>query len=448
MGIFMPLVRGFKALRYNVEKIQDLSHVITPPYDIISPEIRDTLAKRSEYNFVHIDLPVDCSKMNRYERASKLFKDWKDKQIFVKEGKVSAYWLRQRFTDVRGVQMERLTLLALTEIPDENDTDAQILPHERTFEKPIEDRISLLNATNAQLSPIFLIFPDKEQILRQCFANEIRNGSKAPDLSVVTIDGVLNELWRTDWSEELTHLFKDKTLYIADGHHRFQTAKKLLQDKKRKYNETKENGNKQSIEPYKYVLTGFVTFEDPGLLIYAPHRVIQELPNVDYEVFFNELSKYFKLSRIEENPVDYLMREQKECNKEEGEKTLHCFGLVVKNKGRFLLELNEHGYNKLISEEKTRALQDVNVYALHKLLFEEILKLAPDTQLIYEINPFRCIEMVEMEGAEMAFLINPIYPEVIKKCADNHEFMPQKATYFFPKIPSGLVVYEYTEESL
>ncbi|HOV32953.1 MAG TPA: DUF1015 domain-containing protein [Candidatus Hydrogenedens sp.] len=443
----MPLVRGFKALRYNIEKIQDLSHVITPPYDIISPEIRDTLAKRSEYNFVHIDLPVDCSKKNRYERAGELFKDWKDKQIFVKEGKVSAYWLRQRFTDVRGVQMERLTLLALTEIPNENDSDTQILPHERTFKKPIEDRISLLNATNAQLSPIFLIFSDKEQILRQCFTNEIRNGNKEPDLSIVTIDGVLNELWRTDWQEGLTNLFEDKTLYIADGHHRYQTAKKLLRDKKRTFEAGK--GNKgQNIEPYKYILTGFVAFDDPGLLIYAPHRVIKELPNIDYEVFFNELAKYFKVSRIEENPVDYLMMEQKECNKKESEKPLHRFGLVVKNKGRFLLELNEHGYNRLISKGTTRALQDVNVYALHKLLFEEILKLAPDAQLIYEINPFRCIEMVEMEGLEMAFLINPIYPEVIKKCAENFEFMPQKATYFFPKIPSGLVVYEYTEESL
>jgi len=443
----MPLVRGFKALRYNDDKIPDLSHVVTPPYDIISPEIRDTLAKRSEYNFVHIDLPVDCSKMNRYERASKLFKDWKSKQVLVKDNKVSAYWLRQRFTDVRGVQMERLTLLALIEIPDESDTNAQILPHERTFEKPIEDRISLLNATNAQLSPIFLIFSDREQVLRQCFFNEIRNGNKEPDLSVVTIDGVLNELWRMDWSQELTQLFENKTLYIADGHHRFRTAKKFLEDKKR-LNETRTDEKRQSIEPYKYVLTGFVAFEDPGLLIYAPHRVIKNLPDIDYGVFFNELSKYFKVSQIKENPVDYLMKEQKECDRKEDVKSFHRFGLVVKNKGRFLLELNEYGYNKLISKGKTHALQDVNVYVLHKLLFEEILKLAPDAQLVYEINPFRCIEMVEMEGSEMAFLVNPIYPEVIKKCAENREFMPQKATYFFPKIPSGLVVYEFTEESL
>ncbi|HOQ32258.1 MAG TPA: DUF1015 domain-containing protein, partial [Candidatus Hydrogenedens sp.] len=89
-----------------------------------------------------------------------------------------------------------------------------------------------------------------------------------------------------------------------------------------------------------------------------------------------------------------------------------------------------------------------NVYVLHKLIFEEIMKLEPNTQLIYETNPFRCIEMVEMEQAELAFLINPICPEVIKKCADNGEFMPQKATYFFPKIPSGLVIYELSKESL
>ncbi len=434
----MPLVRGFRALRYNAGKIVDFSDVITPPYDIITHEIREDLAKRSEYNFVHIDLPVEDLSKTKYEKASELLKKWQRENILVRERQTSAYWLKQRFTDIRGIQMERLALLALTKIPEEKENSSQILPHERTFNKPVEDRKALIHTTNAQLSPVFFIFSDKERILQQCFIKYVKNNNKPPDISVVTIDGVLNELWQTEWNEEITQLFENKTLYIADGHHRFQTAKKVLEEKK------KEDIN---IEPYQYVLTGFVAFEDPGLLIYAPHRVINNITDIDYDTFFSEMGKYFNITRVENNPVDYVLQKQKECEYNNNKKYSHCFGLIIKNKGRFLIEINEEGYKKLC-REKTRALHEVNVYILHKVIFEEILKLEPNVQLIYETNPFRCIEMVEKEKAEMAFLINPICPEIIKKCADNGEFMPQKATYFFPKIPSGLVMYELTKESL
>lgn len=433
----MPLVRGFRALRYNASKIFDFSNVITPPYDIITHEIREDLAKRSKYNFVHIDLPVGDFSKTKYEKASELLKKWQEENILVRERQTSAYWLKQRFTDIRGIQMERLALLALIKIPEEKENSSQILPHERTFNKPVEDRKALIHATNAQLSPVFFIFSDKQRILQQCFIKYVKNNNKPPDISVVTIDGVLNELWQTEWNEEITQLFEDKTLYIADGHHRFQTAKKILEEKK------KENIN---IEPYQYVLTGFVAFEDPGLVIYAPHRVINNIMDIDYDAFFSQMQKYFNITHVENNYIDYVLQNQKECENN-NKKISHCFGLVIKNKGRFLIEINEEGYKKLCGE-KTSALHDVNIYILHKLVFEEILKLEPNVQLIYETNPFRCIEMVEKEKAEMAFLINPICPEIIKKCADNGEFMPQKATYFFPKIPSGLVVYELTEESL
>lgn len=433
----MPRVRGFRALRYNVDKINDFGDVITPPYDIISPEIREDLAKRSEYNFVHIDLPVDGLCKTKYERASELLKEWQEKNILVREKQPSAYWLRQKFTDIRGIPMERLALLALTKIPNEKEMNPQILPHERTFDKPVEDRMALISATNAQLSPVFFIFSDKEKVLQECFTKYVKDNKKLPDVSVVTIDGVLNEFWQTDWDVEITALFENKTLYIADGHHRFQTAKKILEEKKKIYSD---------IEPYQYVLTGFVAFEDPGLVIYAPHRVISNLPDIDYRVFLERIKDYFNVTQVGDNPVEYVMQKQKECENN-NKKHLHCFGLIIKNKGRYLIELNEEGFRK-VYEEKTNALYDVNVYILHKLIFEEILNLDPNVQLMYETNPFRCIEMVEKERADMAFLINPICPEVIKKCADNGEFMPQKATYFFPKIPSGLVIYELSKESL
>lgn len=438
----MPLVRGFRALRYNDNKINDFSNVITPPYDIITPEIRENLAERSKYNFVHIDLPMEDSHKSKYEKAREIFQEWQDNNILIREKEVSAYWLRQRFTDIRGIQMERLALLALTKIPEAQEDMSKILPHERTFSKPVEDRMALLNATNAQLSPIFFIFSDREKKFQESFIKYVIETRKQPSITVVTIDGVLNELWQTEWDDELTYLFEDKTLYIADGHHRFQTAKKILEEKKKEVNDNKV------LEPYRYVLTGFVAFEDPGLVIYAPHRVVKNVNDINYEQFFECLKKYFNIIQVEDNPIEYVMQRQKECENNNHKKYFHCFGMIIKNRGRFLIELNDKGYKRITEQEKNNALHDVNVYVLHKLIFEEIMKLEPNTQLIYETNPFRCIEMVEMEKAEMAFLINPICPEIIKKCADNGEFMPQKATYFFPKIPSGLVVYELSRESL
>jgi len=438
----MPFIRGFKALHYNPEKIDDFANVIVPPYDIINSEMRDNLAKRSEYNFVHIDLPIDTNCKSKYENAGELFKEWQEKKIFIRDSHISAYWLRQRFTDIRGIQMERLTLLSLIKIPLHGEEN-QILPHEKTFEKPIEDRLSLMKTTNAQLSPVFLIFSDTERHINKVFYNLIKNENKQPEICVTTIDGVFNEIWQTRWIEELTEIFKDKTLYIADGHHRFKTAKHLLQEKLGSVEEIKKDRN--MIEPYFYLFTGLVAFEDPGLIINAPHRVIKNI-EIDYDSFFSKLSVYFNIVHIEGNPIDYIHKRENNCG--DKSKTSRCFGFVDKNKGRFILELKEEGLKRLIEKQNTKALHETDVYVLHKLLFEEVLKLTPENPLIYETNPFRCIEMVEMENCSMAFLINPISPHTIKKCADNHEFMPQKATYFFPKIPSGLIVYELSNESL
>lgn len=430
----MPKVIGFKALRYNPELFSDFSTVITPPYDIVTPEIRTTLSHRSPYNFIHIDLPEGD---NKYVVAGNLFRKWLGERVFIRDSALKAYWLRQRFIDMRGLQFERLALFALVEICGD-EKEQHILAHEETFKKPVEDRIALMETTRAQLSPIFLLYSDPHQEIKQMF-NEVSGHS--PEMSFVTYDGTVNEVWISDWKEELTEFFKDKLFYIADGHHRFKTAQYWL---KEQYKSHSDLPTSIPFHPYQFVFSGLVALQDSGLIIYSPHRVLSALDGFSSDEFIKKSADYFIITRIDENPVEYLLKKENQCK----DKFSFHFGVIIKNKGRFIFELKESVYENWVKEIKTKALHQVGVFVLHKIIFERIMLLPSDFEFIYETNPFRCIEMVDTGLADMAFLLCPISPGVIQRCAECREYMPQKATYFFPKLPSGVAIYELSLESL
>lgn len=437
----MKVVRGFKGVRYNPEFVGELDNVITPPYDIISPELRDTLANLSEYNFVHIDLPKEKEGQNKYKYAGDLYSIWKKKGVLLKDNSPKTYWLVQSFKDSRGYFRERLALLTLVKLPVDEFDQPHIFPHEKTFEKPVEDRKLLFEATNSELSPVFLLYSDPEHRLEEIFKSEMNKGNAYRlTYTVNTVDGVTNNFIVSDWNEALESLFIDKNFYIADGHHRFKMALSNLREKVK----SGEISNADD-EPYFYLFSAIVAIEDPGLMIYSPHRILKKFPNGFSENDIMSLIKeIFDINYLGEYSIDRLL-----AMLNSSVTNVTTYGLVTKRGATYLITLKREIIEKMLKNGTNSKIQQVCVYPLHRFLFESIeLKSNTKLELAYEPDIEKCIKWLKENKAEMVFLLGQISPSVVKECAEAGEFMPQKSTYFFPKIPSGLVIYELSKDSL
>ncbi len=440
----MQIVRGFKGFRYNPEVIKDFGEVIIPPYDIISPEFREYLAGLNEYNFVHIDLPKEGRNgVSKYENAGKIYSKWKREGVLIRDSSPKAYWLYQQFKDFSGVEYNRLALLALVKLPVYEGDEPKIFPHEKTFDKPIEDRSLLFRATNSELSPVFLLFSDTYNRVRDIFDTEILPYSKRNEVvEFTTFDGVINRYFVSDWRDELTELFEEKVFYIADGHHRFRMALGNLRKKV-------ELDGESSIgidNPYLYVFSALVCLEDPGLVIYSPHRVVKNLPSgMSVRNFMEVVKEFFEVESCKGVSLESLL----ERLMSEGGVSTHCYGLLTREGDVYLIRLKEEIFKSLSKDELPKVVPRVCVYPLHRFIFDIIEeRYGVKVELEYEPDVSKCVEYLRNSKAELVFLLGKISPEIVKECAEAGEFMPQKSTYFFPKIPSGLVIYELTEESL
>lgn len=440
----MQIVRGFKGFRYNPKVIKDFGEVIIPPYDIISPEFREYLAGLNEYNFVHIDLPKEGKDgVSKYESAGKIYSKWKRDGVLLRDSSPKAYWLYQYFRDFSGMEYTRLALLALVKLPVYDADEPKIFPHEKTFDKPIEDRSLLFRATNSELSPVFLLFSDTDNSLRGIFDTEILPYSNENEIvEFTTFDGVVNRYFVSDWKNELTELFEGKVFYIADGHHRFKMALGNL----RKRMELNGGSSIGVDDPYLYVFSALVCLEDPGLVIYSPHRVVRNLPSgMSVGSFMDVVKEFFEVESCEGVGLESLLGR---LLFEDGVNT-HCYGVLTRDGGVYLIRLKEDVFNSLIKDELSKVVPRVCVYPLHRFIFDTIEeRYGTKVELEYEPDVSKCVEYLRNNKAELVFFLGKISPGIVKECAEVGEFMPQKSTYFFPKIPSGLVIYELTEESL
>ncbi|MCX8064269.1 MAG: DUF1015 domain-containing protein [Candidatus Hydrogenedentes bacterium] len=437
----MKLVRGFRGVRYNLKLIGNPDNVIVPPYDVISSELRNYLASLSRYNFVHIDLPEEKEGRNKYQLAGELYSLWKKEGILFKDTSPKAYWLIQQFKDSQGSVRERLALLALVKLPTNEYDKPLIFPHERTFEKPVEDRKLLFEATNSELSPIFFLYSDPGLHLREIFESKVKKSLDSWfSYEVRTVDGVVNTFIVTDWIENLDDLFRDKTFYIADGHHRFKMASSKLREKL----EFSHEINDSSLEPYLYVFSAIVAIEDSGLIIYSPHRIVKKFPSGLSKADFMEFIRAsFDIIPFRGDSLEKLLEE---VNSSIGAPT---YGLITKDRETYLIILKKDVFERMQLNEFTNKIHQVCVYPIHRFLFEIVeAKYGTSLDLAYEPNLGKCMEYLERNEAEMVFLLGQISPSIVRECAEAGEFMPQKSTYFFPKIPSGLVVYELDKESL
>lgn len=414
----MAEVRGFRAFRFDPAVVGNLDDVVTPPFDVITEEERVLLAARGPYNYTHVILPQDRDGMSKYDVAAQLLNDWIAQGALKQDPENAFYLLEQTFAALDGETCVRRGFLGVCKVPEPGDDT--VLGHERTFEWKVTDRLALTEATRANLGAVFVLYQDDKQELAS-FLGQMNQ--RPPDLVARTFEGVTQRVWRVTANPTVTAFFAGKRLYIADGHHRYRTAH-TYRDKLRLAE--KPDGPR----PYDYVLMGFIALDDPGLFVYPAHRVVDLPANFNQQEFLKQLERWFEVLAVEDDLATHV-REEGDC----------AIGLALRGGKRFVLRLRNIDRVELLGDAHGAAWRDLDVSVLHGGILEGILHFASDAVHIYEKDPTIAIGMVESGKKGAAFILRNMQPSQVCACAEARESMPQKATYFFPKLPSGAAIY-------
>jgi len=426
------LVYPFKGILYNQEKTGDISKVLTPPYDVISPKMQDEYHALNPHNIVRIILnkatQQDSEKNNVYTRAAGIFKDWQKEGVFAEDGKPAFYIYGQEF-DYQGKARQRLGFIGLAKI--DGDPKNVVLPHEKTFQAPKEDRERLLEVTKLNTSCIFCLFQDEKREIDEIFEECIKD---AP-LMDTEVDGVKNRLWRISDPEKIKKIqdaMEHKNIFIADGHHRYEAA---VNYRNRMFSEDKSFDENS---PYNFVMMYFASFQDRGITILSTHRILKSLNGLSLEQFLKGLEAFFDI---------LLVGSEKECfeameGHAEGE---HVFGMYACSQYRILKLKDRNAVQQKAAdgEKRSDAYFKLDSAILQTLVLDEILKIDPATYqqcISYTRETDIAIKLVDEKEYTCAFFLNPTRPHQVRDISLAMDRMPQKSTYFYPKLLTGIVL--------
>ncbi len=432
--MFKVSVLPFRPYIYDVQSAGEIKNLTAPPYDVISKELQDDLYERSEHNIVRLEFGKefdgDDETENKYTRAALLFKEWIDKGILKRETKNSIYVYAQTFT-IDDVSYERIGFLSLFRLP-ETKENGSIYGHEATLSKPKEDRFKLMEAANANFSPIFSVFEDKNSAVLNILKKSIDDGDgKAKKLfDFIDENGIKNVLYRLEDEGVIAHIQSEmahKPVYIADGHHRFETCINF-RDYVKKEGLEKKGINADSCLMY------FAPSNQDGLVILPTHRGIKG-KNIDIENLLERIKEDFD---YKETNLAALLKE----NKKSGENSV-SFGFAHKSGRAFILSFKEDKYKN--DNRNGNPLGRLDVSVLQEYILKKALNITQeeiDTQkyLVYEKDSQKALEKVKRGGLESVFFMNPTKIEDVIGIASLNLRMPQKSTYFYPKILTGLAV--------
>lgn len=434
----MAEVLAFRGIRYDPAHVGDFNTVVSPPYDVIGPELQEELYDRSPYNVVRLDfgkeLPGDDELENRYTRAGRAFHDWLERGVLRQEQECSIYYTEQEYRGEFGEPRIRKGFLAAVRL--EDPESGLYLPHEKTLAGPKADRLRLMQACRANLSPIFGLYDDPQfNVLRDA---EMIPLATAPLVTVQIGDGSETRLWRIGSEEQVRRVaggLRDKGFFIADGHHRYETAL-TYRDLRRR-----ENPGFTGREPWNYVLMYLTNLSAPGLTVLPTHRAVFGLERYRLDAFLEKVKAYFRVEEMGEGEA--LISRMQELRG-----VAHAIGVTSRgDRRRWLLTLrDERVMDDLLAGRTPRVLRTLDVTVLHSVILERTLGIDPKAQeeqrnLRYVKGHEELMRVVqEDEGFQVGFLLNPTRVEEVKAVAEAGERMPQKSTFFFPKLVTGLVV--------
>jgi len=401
------------AFVYNQGKV-DMNDVIAPPYDVIDSEYQDNLYARSEYNIVRLILTKGEDK---YNQAKKDFDKWQDDEVLVKVEKPAIFYLIQKYTNEHGKCIERKGFIARNKI--EDFSTKKILPHEFTMGGPKQDRLNLVTATGAFFSQIFMVYDDPTQAIE----NIVLPKYKEPYIDVTDDLGVQNIVYLIDNEDDIALIqetLSDKTLLIADGHHRYETSMNYS---------NAHPDNKTA----KYVMSYFTNAADENLIIYPTHRIVEK--EFSRDEIMPAVEKYYDVIEIN-NKQEFLAKIEEENQKQ------ITTGLILKGDDKYYVLKLKKDKEKLV--DAPDVLQKLDLMVLHELILKKELgfsqeELMAQNGIKYEKKENVAFESTKNNASACFIMAYPKMQDILDISSQGYR-MPQKSTYFYPKLLSGIVI--------
>lgn len=402
----MAILKPFRGILYNPHKVVG-DEVVCPPYDVISEELREELYSKSPYNIVRIDYAKNEPSIDKYKQAREFLDSWTNQKILIRDDSPIFYGYEIDYEYKR----KRKTLRGLIGLVKLEELGNGIFPHEQTYSKPKADRLNLMKSCMANTSLIFSIYRSKERITSKILEN-LNN----PHLQAKDLNGNTHKIYKipNDLNFKIIEEFKDKAIFIADGHHRYEVALEFKWEMENLYGVREDS-------PWNYVMMFLANVEDDGYMILPTHRLLStDLPVKD----LIEAQQYLSLSPINEDFSD--IEEYIEL------KGPSNFGLYIRDKKWYVLKYIGPSIDYLPPE-----IRNLDV----TILEEAILKrLFPKREICYDIDIKKGMDLVNENKCDAIFVLRSTKVEDIERVAKAGLRMPPKSTYFYPKLLTGMVI--------
>ena len=436
----MANVQPLQGIRYSDEKVGNLARIVTPPYDVISAEAQANYYAQSPYNVIRLELgqegPEDTPLNNRYTRAATAFAEWRLDGVLQQEELSSYYLYQQRFT-YDNQSYTRTSLLARVWL--EPWSNRIILPHEHTLAKAKNDRLQLLRASATNLSPIMSLYDDPQGRIRRLLS------TYATQAAIQITDEVNEEHILHPITDELVvssivDFFLHRQLYIADGHHRYETALQYRDEVREQRHELLDT------DAANFVLMALIDLDDPGLLVLPTHRLLFNLnPQTLQHLSSEKLAQYFTVQSLGDiESSDALLTQLAHAGNVGTDLSRPSLVLCIAGQN-WLLSMNEQGRQRMQESGHSAAWNNLDVAVAHTLIIEDMLGLnAQDmtagTNIRYIRDAAQALQAVQTGEAQAAIVLNATRVRQICDVAEADDRMPQKSTYFYPKLITGLVM--------
>ena len=436
----MAEIHPFRGTHYNPVQAGDPARLICPPYDVISPQLQEELYDRSDHNFVRVEygreLPQDKETDNRYTRAAAAMERWLDEGVLTTDRKPALYVDDHRFVS-DGKEYVRRSLTGIVKL--EEWEAGVVKPHEGTGSRDKSDRLSLLYALQANTSPIMGLYEDT--------SGQIKKAMDYHTLvdPVITADlgrGESHHLWAVTDStalQKICYYLGGQAIYIADGHHRYESALTYRRERRMRVD------SPVGAEPFDYAMITLIEFSDPGLVILPAHRMVRGLSGESLEDLKGGLTTFFEAETVPVQPEGTAAQVASLLVAPEGTVRMVLFGL--EHETFHVITARDFGtIRPMMPYFHSDIYGKLDVSIVDHVLLEELLGLTHDlaaSHVAYTTDVAEVLKCVREKEYQFSVFVNPVKPGDIKDIADSGDRMPRKSTYFYPKIPAGLVTYRY-----
>ncbi len=440
----MARIRPFRAWRYDRPR-RDISAVIAPPYDVITPAMRETLEGRDEVNVVAVELPEGNDDPNapdsKYRNAGEIFRQWREDGTLARDATPAIYLLEQRYSEA-GRDVRRRAFLC--EVGIEPFDAGVVLAHERTLPKALGDRFELIKASAANFSPVFGLFADEADVSGALFE---RTASTTEPIAWAEEDGgVSTRLWAMTEPAAVAAfvgVLHEDRVFIADGHHRYTTMLAYRDLRREEHAPEPHVGphigpesERRVIDPdFDFGLMALVNMDDPELVVLPYHRVAEVPSDFDADAFASALSERFEVRELgTAEDVEAALLES----------PTPAFGVLIGGRQPWVVAVKpDVDLDSAITSEHSRAWKHVDTAVLQELVLDDILEIHPDRPETLERMSFvKGIDTLRaaVDPTHVAFVMRATGLDQLRGVALSGETMPQKSTYFYPKVPAGFVL--------